>query len=182
LPLRLSSRLVLPVGIAPFAAAALATGLGFAIIISLASSGPQKLDRTQLEQMLGSARTGDRIEALRYIAEAGAEVADLADYRQMLTSPSIPVRYWLAKALGASRRPEAFPDLLALLDDPHPNVVCMAFFSLGRRGEKKAIAEVLKRIKTSEHWYEQWYGYQTLKALGWRQSEGIKMTTPVGAS
>jgi len=26
------------------------------------------------------------------------------------------------------------------------------------------------RIKTSDHWYKQWYAYRTLRRLGWKQS------------
>jgi HEAT repeat protein len=61
--------------------------------------------------------------------------------------------------------------LLTLLDDPHPNIVSMAFYSLGQRGNRQAVPKIMKKIETSDHWYNQWYAYRALKSLGWRQSE-----------
>jgi len=75
----------------------------------------------------------------------------------------------LARVLGASRKPETYKDLLVFLDDLYPNVVCMAFHSLGQRGKKGIIREIVKRIETSDHWYEQWYAYRSLRTLGWKQ-------------
>ena len=66
-----------------------------------------------------------------------------------------------------------YNDLLSLLNDPQHNVVCMAFYGLGRRGEERAIQKIIGRIQSSDHWYEQWYGYKALKQLGWRQ-QGTK--------
>ena len=73
------------------------------------------------------------------------------------------------RGLAVSRRPETYRDLLAFLDDPHPNVVSMGFYSLGQRGDWRGVSEILTRIKTSDHWYNQWYGYKALRALGWKQ-------------
>jgi HEAT repeat protein len=81
----------------------------------------------------------------------------------------VPERYWLARALGVSRHPETYPNLLAFLDDAHPNVVSMAFYALGQRGDRRAIKEILRRIETSDHWYNQWYAYRALRQLGWKQ-------------
>jgi HEAT repeat protein len=88
----------------------------------------------------------------------------------MLKSPHIPVRYWLARALAVSRKPETYDDLLSFLDDPHPNVVSMAFYALGKRGDRSAIGLILHRIETSRHWYVQWYAYKALRRLGWKQT------------
>ena len=89
----------------------------------------------------------------------------------MLTSPHISERYWLARALGASRKEETYKELSLLLDDSHSNVVSMAFYALGRRGDKNAIIEILNRIRLSGDWYNQWYAYKALRALGWKQTE-----------
>ena len=97
------------------------------------------------------------------------DVSGFPSYQRMLASPHIPERYWLAKALSVTRGPETHEDLLRLLDDPSPSVACMAFQSLGRRGDPRAIAEILNRIRTSDHWYPQWYAYRALKELGWKQ-------------
>jgi len=97
------------------------------------------------------------------------DMADFPAYRRMLASPHIPERYWLVKALAVSRHPETYHDLLAFLDDPHANVVSMAFYGLGQRGDRQAIKEILRRIQTSDHWYNQWYAYKALRRLGWRQ-------------
>ena len=67
------------------------------------------------------------------------------------------------------RQDETYPDLLVLLKDPSPMVVCAAISSLGRRGEKKAVPDILKQLRESQHPYVQWYAYKALKALGWRQ-------------
>ena len=88
----------------------------------------------------------------------------------MLSSPYIPVRYWLVRVLGASRDPKNLKDLLRLMDDPSTNVVCMAYYSMGQRGNKSNIKDLLERIKRSDHWYEQWYAYKALRALGWKQT------------
>jgi len=110
-----------------------------------------------------------RIALLKHIAAEGGEVGTLPVYKEMLASPNTAERYWLARALGESRRPETYDDLLSLLNDPQHNVVCMAFYGLGRRGEVRAIKNISARIQSSDHWYEQWYGYRALKRLGWRQ-------------
>ena len=62
-----------------------------------------------------------------------------------------------------------YEDLVAFLDDPHPNVAGMAFYALGQRGEKRAIKGIIERIETSNHWYNQWYAYRALRTLGWKQ-------------
>jgi HEAT repeat protein len=46
----------------------------------------------------------------------------------------------------------------------------MAFYALGQRGDRQAIQEILTRIETSKHWYNQWYAYRALRCLGWKQS------------
>lgn len=110
-----------------------------------------------------------RLAALRRIADQQMEIGDIPNYRHLLDSPSIAERYWLAQALGSSRKDDTYPELLRLLDDPHPNVVCQAYYGLGQRGQQAAIPRILEKMQASEHWYSQWYGYRALKALGWIQ-------------
>ena len=122
-------------------------------------------------QALASESWQERVAALRIIERKGLEVSSFPPYPRLLASPHIPVRYWLARALAVSRRPETYRDLVAFLDDPQPNVVSMAFYGLGQRGDTRGVSEILTRIKTSDHWYNQWYAYKALRALGWKQKK-----------
>ncbi len=113
----------------------------------------------------------ERIAALKIIHDRRLEVAEFPSYPQMLNSPFIPERYWLARALGVSKSPRTYDDLLVLLDDPSTNVVCMALYALGHRGGRRAVERIIDRIDSSHDWYEQRYAYKALRALGWTQSE-----------
>jgi hypothetical protein len=161
----------MPAPAASIAAAVLAVALlGFGLY-DFNMSGDY--DSAQIRENLEQAGWQQRVALLKHIAAQGGEVGTLSVYKEMLTSPNTAERYWLARALGKSRRPETYDDLLSLLNDPQHNVVCMAFYGLGHRGEERAIQKIITRIQSSDHWYEQWYGYRALKSLGWRQ-EGIQ--------
>lgn len=97
----------------------------------------------------------------------------ISRHKSILTSPHTLERYRLAKSLGLSENHETYEDLLKFLKDPSPIVVSAALFSLGQRGEKKAILEILRHLKISEHYYVQWYAYKALKTLGWKQKKDI---------
>jgi HEAT repeat protein len=124
-----------------------------------------------LNKALASRCWQERVAALKIIREKGIEIADLPAYQKVLLSPYIPERCWLAQALGGSKRPETYYHLVAYLDDPHPNVVSMAFHALGQRRDRRAIKEIVERIKASDNWYNQWYAYRALRTLGWKQSK-----------
>lgn len=126
-------------------------------------------DNARIMDNLEQAGWRQRVALLKHIAVQGGEVGTLPVYKEMLASPYAAERYWLARALGESRRSETYDDLLSLLNDPQHNVVCMAFYGLGRRGEVRAIKNIIARIQSSDNWYEQWYGYRALKRLGWSQ-------------
>ena len=83
------------------------------------------------------------------------------------------MRYWLARSLAGAGGPLAGPTLLDLMEDPQPIVVCQAIYSLGRRRDARAVPAILDKINRSDHWYVQWYGYNALKGLGWRQKPSI---------
>jgi hypothetical protein len=131
--------------------------------------------RTLLVKDLGEALNADswqkRVEALKVIERKKMDIANFPGYQSFLRSPRIPERYWLVRALGVSRRQETYKELLIFLDDPHPNVVRMAFDSLGRRGYTRSIKEIMEKIKTSDHWYNQRHAYRALRTLGWKQSK-----------
>ena len=142
---------------------------GILLLIPVWLGNAGKIDKNHLDKFLESGRWQDRVAALKIIRQNWVEVSSFPSYKRMLSSPHIPERYWLTKALGVSRNAETRKDLSGLLDDPSPTVVSMAFLSLGQRGDKRAVKEILKRIETSDHWYTQWYAYKALKALGWKQ-------------
>jgi hypothetical protein len=127
------------------------------------------IELKDIPRALASESWQEEVAALRIIERKGLEVSSFQPYPRLLASPHIAVRYWLVRGLAMSRRPETYRDLLAFLDDPHPNVVSMAFYGLGQRGDWRAVSEMLTRIKASDHWYNQWYAYKALRALGWKQ-------------
>ena len=151
-------------------AAALCLSIGLALLVPLRIGMIRIVDAIDLSEGLNSDCWQHRVAALRAVVGQGVEIGNLQAYPGMLASPHVPERYWLAKALGVSRHPRTYQDLLALLDDPCPNVVSMAFHALGQRGDKRALKEIVKRIESSDHWYNQWYAYKALRHLGWKQS------------
>lgn len=126
---------------------------------------------TELHRYLDSPDWRDRVAALRLISEEDLPVPDMATVAKIAESPMIPERYWAAKTLGNANSRESGKLLRALLDDPHPNVACMALQSLGRQGNVRMIPEILGRLIASDHWYVQWYAYKALKKLGWTQKQ-----------
>jgi hypothetical protein len=143
--------------------------IGIALLVPLHKDRSGEIRIKDLAETLKSSRWQDRAIALKIAGQQGIEVADLSGCQELFKSPHILERYWLARALGFSRKQETFKDLLVLLDDPHPNVVCMAFHALGQRGERRAVKEIINRMERSDHWYEQWYAYKALRSMGWKQ-------------
>jgi len=136
--------------------------------IHLAKSGASGKQSTA--ELLSSPDWTDRVMGLRLVEASNLEIGNFANYRRFLTSPHAPERYWLAGALGRSRLPANHGAITALLADHQPNVVCAALEALGRRGRGTDAPEILKIIKTSDHWYVQWYAYRALRSLGWSQT------------
>jgi hypothetical protein len=151
-------------------ASALCLAMGIALFAFFVQSRAKGTEIGDMVSALESERWQERVAALKLIEKEKKEVSDFEAYRRILNSSHIAVRYWLARSLGVSRRPETYDDLLGLLDDPHPNVVSMAFYALGRRGNTRAISIILDNIDTSDHWYSQWYAYRALRRLGWKQT------------
>jgi hypothetical protein len=166
--------LFLKPGTARYGAAMICLLLGSAFFYPLWQARVPASLLTDVHGALASDRWQIRVAALRRMADRGMEIADSPTYRNLLSSPQIAERYWLARALGVSRRDETYPDLIRLLDDPHPNVVCQAYHGLGQRGNRAAVERILEKMQTSEHWYSQWYGYRALKALGWIQTRSTQ--------
>ena len=147
----------------------LLVGTAFLFILSFGEA--KTIEVKDLGEALNADRWQKRVEALKVIERKKMDIADFTGYQSLLRSPHIQERYWLAKTMGVSRRSETYDALLAILDDPHPNVVRMAFHSLGRRRDAKAVEEIKKRIEISDHWYNQRHAYRALRTLGWKQSK-----------
>ena len=161
----------LPVRTSSLIASILCLIVGLSILIPFQYMRGTDIDLKDVPQALASESWQERVAALRIIEQEGLEISGFQPYPRLLASPHIAERYWLVRGLAVSRRPETYRDLLAFLDDPHANVVSMGFYSLGRRGDRRGVSEILTRIKTSDHWYNQWYGYKALRALGWKQKK-----------
>ena len=152
------------------AASILCFTIGAVILFSLYSAGRETIDVGNLPEAMESGHWQDRVAALKIVEQKGMEIGDLRAYKKMLKSPNIPERYWLAKAMSKSRKPETYSELLSMLNDPNQNVVCMAFYALGERKDQAAAEEIIKRIETSGDWYSQQYAYRALRRLGWKQT------------
>lgn len=166
-------RLVFGMFLAPAKASAIAAAcclaVGMAAWIPIYQAGRADIAKENLQEAISTGSRQQRIAALRHIEENALEVTDFPAYRQMLNSFHIQERYWLARALSAGRDRYSFSDLLSLLNDPHPNVVCQALYAIGKRGNRTVIPAVIQTIKTADSWYVQRYGYNTLRKLGWQQ-------------
>ena len=144
--------------------------LGIVLLIPVHLSKAKELDVQDLSGAIESERWRDRIAALKIIQDKQIDVTTFGTYQKMRASPHIAERYLLARALRVSRKSEAYDDLITFLDDPSPNVVSMAFYALGKKGDRRAIPEIMSRIEASDSWYNQWYAYKALRSLGWKQS------------
>jgi hypothetical protein len=112
-----------------------------------------------------------RVHALKIIDEKGLEISQFKSYPALLRSTHIAERYWLVKTLGNSRSQATYNDLLHFLNDPHPNVVTMALYAIGKRGDRDMTDDIMQIITTSDNWYIQWYAYKALRSIGWRQTK-----------
>jgi HEAT repeat protein len=168
----LVSSLFLEVKTSSVLASILCLAIGISTLFVFHHTRVPKIEVKDVPAALASKDWRQRVGALKVIDLMRLEIEDFQGYRWLLASPRVPERYWLARAMGLSRKSGTYQDLLTLLDDPSPNVNCMAFYSLGRRGNKRPINEIVARIQASDHWYTQLYAYRALRALGWRQTPG----------
>ncbi len=153
----------------------MASGLCFVVGIVLMFAFQFNRGRDVSVQNIAAALESDRwqtrVAALRVIDEKGLEINRFQTYPKLLTSAHIAERYWLARALAKSRSPATFTDLMVFLKDAHPNVVTMALYAIGKRGNREAIDKIMPIIATSDDWYSQWYAYRALRSIGWRQTK-----------
>ena len=145
--------------------------LCFILFLSFHINRSPDVSIKNLPNALTSDRWQNRVAALKVIEKRGLEVKQFRAYPRLLTSPHIAERYWIVRTLANSRSAATYRDLLTFLEDPHPNVQSMAFYALGKRGNRRAVDEIIKKIKTSNNWYSQWYAYRALRTLGWKQTK-----------
>lgn len=155
---------------AAWLSAAVCLIVGLLLLVPVLAGRPTTIPADALGAALASEDWRRRVAALRHIDTEQIDISRYPQYKALLDSPRVAERYWLARALAFSRDAETHADLLALIDDPHPNVVCQAYYALGRRGDPSAIAPIKVRMVQSDHWYTQWYAYRALRGLGWRQA------------
>ena len=152
-------------------ASALCFVLCLIFLFSFQLNRSRAVSEKNLTEALNSGRWQDRVAALKLIDENGLEIKQFSAYPTLLKSESIAARYWFVRTLANSRKPETYGDLLRFLNDSHPNVSSMALYALGKRGNKQAIGRIMQVIETSDDWYQQWYAYRALRALGWKQKK-----------
>ena len=143
--------------------------LGVLLLFLMPQEEENKLTIDSLPGMLMSEDWKDTVAALKKI---DADKIDLHQFnlkQNLLQHPSIPVRYWLARSLAAGQHPDDKSYLITLMRDPHPNVVCQALYSIGKRKFRNVTARLLTTIEMSDHWYVQLYAYNALRKLGWKQ-------------
>lgn len=152
---------------------AVCAGIGLLLFIPMLGARPQPLSSGSVGPALSAAHWHQRVAALRYIEKQRLDLARYPQYKALLASPLVVERYWVARDLAYSRQATANDDLLALIKDPHPNVVCQAYFALGERGDRRAIEPIREQMLQSGHWYTQWYAYRAIRRLGWQQTPSI---------
>lgn len=144
--------------------------IGVLLFVPMLGGRAMAIPPEEMGKALASDNWTRRVAALRQIEEHAMEITRFPQYKNLLQSPPVVERYWLARALACSRSPETYQDLLKLMNDDHPNVVCQAYFALGRRGDRAAVEPIKNKMAQLDHWYAQWYGYNAIRKLGWHQT------------
>ena len=145
--------------------------VGLFLMFSFHLKRDQPVSLSTLDKALDADQWQMRVAALKQIDQNKLDVKRFHAFPQLLISPYIAERYWLVKTLANSKDPAAYEDLVTFLKDPHPNIRSMALYALGEMGNRQAIDEVMRIIKTSDEWYCQWYAYRALRSLGWKQKK-----------
>jgi len=128
------------------------------------------IEKNKLADTLSSDSWQQRVAALRFIEAQRLDVGRYQGYIKSLSSPTVPERYWLAKAMAKSKTPETYDALISLMNDNNVNVESMAYWALARRGDPRAIPIILRALTISDRWYSQLYAYKALRTLGWKQN------------
>jgi hypothetical protein len=150
-------------------ASAICLVAGLLVLIYFQSGRSRGIAIEDIAQSLSSDHWQTRVAAFKMIAQKKLEIAEYPSYPLLQKNLPPRERYWLVRALAFSRRSDTLRDLLEFMNDENLNVRTMALYSLGLRRDPRAIAPILKKIKTSENWYDQMYAYNALRSLGWKQ-------------
>jgi hypothetical protein len=145
--------------------------IGMTLFMPLWNSKIKTEQLNDLNAALISNRFQVRVAALKKIYNQKFEIANSYNFKECIKSRHISERYWLARALSVSKDSSTYKDLFILLNDSQPIVQCQALYALGNRNRSSAITPIYHLLKTSDHWYIQWYGYKALRRLGWVQSK-----------
>ncbi|MCF8036335.1 MAG: HEAT repeat domain-containing protein [Desulfobacteraceae bacterium] len=150
-------------------AAVICLGLAAVVLIPLYAENFQSDKPSQIQTALHSDSWHKQRDALKTISAEGRSPGTYNIGAELAESPHVPVRYWLARALGNSRSADNRDLLKTLTADPSPNVACMAYAGLGRLGGKQTVDFIKNRIREIPHWYVQQYAYNAMRRLGWKQ-------------
>jgi HEAT repeat protein len=156
---------------ATWTAAGICLGVGIILFIPIAMGQSIGVAAEEINTVFNTGTWQQRVAAMQRIEREKLDITRFPAYRELLQDAAPVERYYLARILALSRDAATYRHLLTMLGDSHPNVVCQVYYALGRRGHKAAAALIIDNIKQSAHWYTQWYGYEALKNLGWRQSK-----------
>jgi hypothetical protein len=148
---------------------------GVSLIIGVSATIPlyyvfsKPLAQADIIGLLNSKDWRIRTAALRKISEDGMGIDQFMDQIDYSKFYHIPEKYWFARALSQSRNENTIIILHKYLQEPYPNVVCMALYSLGKRNHRASMDLILDLIQSSPQWYVQWYAYKALRRMGWAQ-------------
>jgi len=143
--------------------------IGIIVLIYFQSNRSRSIQFQNIAESLASDSWQMRVAALKLIEQKKIEIASYPSYTFRERNLPSQERYWLARTLAFSRRPETLKFLLEFLNDDNLNVRTMAFYSLGLRGNPQSIRPIISKIEKSDNWYEQMYAYKALRSLGWKQ-------------
>ncbi len=150
-------------------ASGICMAVGILLFLPMLNIRPKEITSDNIASSLTADAWPERVAALRHIEQNKIDISRYPQYRSLVNSPLVVERYWLARAMASSRTISTYTHLTVLLKDPHPNVVCQAYYALGQRKTPSAIKPIQRQLKTSDHWYTQWYGYRAMRRLGWQQ-------------
>jgi hypothetical protein len=167
--LRLLAGLILRERVAELVASGVCLMIGLGIFVYYFASRESISHPEEVEAALRSEIWQKQTAALKAMHEYHLDVCDFPGRAELGFNPHPQVRYWLGRAWAESRCAQASAELLRLLEDPHLNVRNMALEGLAQRSERSAVGAILRNLQGSQEWYEQFYAYRALKALGWKQ-------------
>jgi len=145
--------------------------IGLGLLVPLHIYRNSQAGEDDLDKALYSEQWQERIAALKIIGQKEMDISRFDAYPKLLDSRNAAERYWLVRAIGADRSSNVDNDLFKFLNDPQLNVRTMAFYALGQQKKTNAKKVILDRIKNSHDWYDQWYAYNALRSLGWKQKK-----------